>query len=154
MSDSGIKKESAGFSVRGKILSAGVSLAVGLWFAGGCADKPSTASGVVRKTEPSNTAPSKPVAEPTPVQPLKAQTIDFTNPGDQFFTNTVTLSAKASSGLPVAFGGMGPCRIQGGSILTFSGTGEVTIVAVQPGNKEWMQAPMVKQRFMVRDTLK
>ena len=94
-------------------------------------------------------ASSTPAAEPA--ESLQTQTLDFANPGDQILTNTVVLDAKASSGLPVAFGGMGPCRIKRGSILTFTGTGTVTIVAVQPGNKVWMPAPLVKQSFMVRD---
>jgi hypothetical protein len=140
----GLGKKPAGFSIPWKILLAGLVLTTGLCLAGGCADKRSATGG-----EPEPIASSKPADEPA--QSLQTQTLDFANPGDQILTNTVVLGAQASSGLPVAFGGMGPCRIEGGSNLTFTGIGMVTVVAVQPGNKEWMQAPLVKQSFMVRD---
>jgi hypothetical protein len=153
MNSSRWTKNSAGFSKQWKVLLGGVSLAAGLCLANGCTDKQPATGG-----EPKQTALPKPVAkaaEPKPVvepvQPLKTQTIDFANPGDQIVTNIVSLSATANSGLPVSFGGVGPCRIKGGKILTFTGTGTVTIIAVQPGNKEWKQAPLTKQSFTVRD---
>ena len=148
------RRKPAGFSTLWKILPAGVSVVMSLCLANGCTDKQP-----VTGVEPKQMSRQIPVAhvveaKPAPAPPLKTQTIEFANPGDQFVTNTVVLSATASSGLPVMFGGMGPCRIRGGTHLTFSATGTVTIVAVQPGNKEWNQAPVVKQSFTVRDAAK
>jgi len=40
--------------------------------------------------------------------------------------------------------------ISDGTNLSFTGTGEVTIVAVQIGNESWSEAPLTSQTFMVR----
>jgi hypothetical protein len=147
------KRELVGFSTLWKILPAGLSVMISLCLANGCTDK-QPVTGVEPKQIASNPVSQVVEAKPAPAPLLKTQTIEFVNPGDQFVTNTVILRATASSRLPVMFGGMGPCRIKGGTHLTFSATGTVTIVAVQPGNKEWNQAPVVKQSFTVRDAAK
>ena len=78
------------------------------------------------------------------------QTItNFPSIGDQIVTNVVHLSAQASSGLPVIFAGFGQQSISGTN-LTFTGTGEVTIVAAQWGNENWNAAPVTSQAFVVR----
>ena len=78
------------------------------------------------------------------------QTITFPNPGTQERTNTVVLSATASSGLPVSFAvASGPASISGGNTLTFSGTGMVSIVASQAGDGNWNPAPNVTNAFNV-----
>jgi hypothetical protein len=70
-----------------------------------------------------------------------SQTIDFPPIADQWSTNCVSLAATASSGLPVAFAvGAGPGSISGGTALTFTGTGTVSIVASQAGNGNWLPA--------------
>ena len=68
--------------------------------------------------------------------------------GDQVVTNVVQLRAQASSGLPMIFAGYGPQQIVGNT-LTFTGTGEVTIVAAQWGNESWNAAIVSSQTFMV-----
>ena len=69
--------------------------------------------------------------------------------GNQLVTNVVHLSAQASSGLPVAFAGFGPQWIEDTN-LTFTGAGEVTIVAMQLGNENWSATPVTSQAFVVR----
>jgi hypothetical protein len=78
------------------------------------------------------------------------QTIDFPAIGAQWTTNVLTLSATASSGLPVSFAvGAGPASISGGTTLAFSGAGSVSIVASQAGNGSWNPAPSVTNTFSV-----
>jgi hypothetical protein len=78
------------------------------------------------------------------------QTIDFPAIGAQLTTNVLTLSATASSGLPVSFAvGAGPASISGGTTLAFSGAGSVSIVASQAGNGSWNPAPSVTNTFSV-----
>jgi hypothetical protein len=74
------------------------------------------------------------------------QTITFVAIEDQVTTNVVNLSATASSGLPVSFE-------VGGTQLSFSGTGEVSVVASQAGNTNWNAAVPVTNRFMVSEPI-
>jgi sugar lactone lactonase YvrE len=77
------------------------------------------------------------------------QTITFAPLGAQLATNTVALSATASSGLPVSFTLLGgPGQIIGGS-LSFTGPGQVTLVAAQSGDANWNAAPSITNRFNV-----
>ncbi len=67
-----------------------------------------------------------------------SQTIVFPAISDKILTNVVTLSATASSGLPVTFAvARGPGRITNSSMLAFTGTGTVVVTARQPGNSNW-----------------
>ena len=69
------------------------------------------------------------------------QTMAFPDPGAQWTTNHVGLSATASSGLPVAFSvASGPGAISGGTNLTFTGAGAVSVVATQAGDADWLPA--------------
>jgi len=77
------------------------------------------------------------------------QTITFGAIADQSVTNRLTLSATASSGLPVIFTvGSGPASINS-NVATFNATGMVSIVASQPGDTNWNPAPNVTQAFNV-----
>jgi hypothetical protein len=70
------------------------------------------------------------------------QGIAFPSPGDQLTTNVVTLSATATSGLSVAFAVIsGPGTIGGGTTLTFTNAGSVSIEATQAGDSNWNAAP-------------
>lgn len=81
---------------------------------------------------------------------ISDQTITFPAIGAQVATNVVHLSATASSGLSVSFAvGSGPATISGGTNLTFTGTGTVSIVASQAGNGDWNPAPNVTNSFSV-----
>ncbi len=94
----------------------------------------------------------------TPVQrsftvssaPKQNQTITFTTiPNKTFGDAPFTLTATASSGLPVSFQVMsGPATIIGNTV-TLSGAGTVVIEAVQPGNDTWNQALPVAQTITV-----
>jgi hypothetical protein len=67
------------------------------------------------------------------------QFITFDSPGAQLTTNRVGLAATASSALSVSFAvASGPAEITGGTNLSFSGAGSVSVVASQPGNTEWL----------------
>ena len=79
-----------------------------------------------------------------------SQTITFLAIGNKVTTDMVGLSATASSGLPVSFTvGSGPGSITGGTNLSFTGTGVVSVVASQAGNMNWNPAPNVTQAFNV-----
>jgi hypothetical protein len=69
------------------------------------------------------------------------QTVHFPAIGMQEVTNRVQLTATASSGLEVTFSVVsGPASISGGTALTFSGAGSVSIAARQAGNTIWNPA--------------
>ena len=78
------------------------------------------------------------------------QAITFPTIPDQIRNSQVSLTATASSGLPVTFTvGSGPAVITGGTTLSFTGTGAVSIVASQAGNAEWNAAVPVINTFNV-----
>ena len=69
------------------------------------------------------------------------QTVDFPDPGAQWTTSVVGLAATASSGLPVTFAvASGPGTIGGGTNLSFTGAGTVSVVATQAGDADWLPA--------------
>ena len=80
------------------------------------------------------------------------QQIDFPAIGAQVATNTVSLEAMASSGLPVAYSVTGPAVLNG-SVLSFSGAGTVTVTASQAGDDNWDAADDVAQSFEVTKAL-
>jgi hypothetical protein len=78
------------------------------------------------------------------------QAIDFPAISDKVATDAVGLFATATSGLPVTFAvTSGAASISGGTNLTFSGAGSVSIVASQAGNTNWLPAPRVTNTFNV-----
>jgi alpha-tubulin suppressor-like RCC1 family protein len=78
------------------------------------------------------------------------QTITFPAIGNKFTTDTVGLSATASSGLPVSFSVLsGLASLSGGTNLTFSAVGSVRIVASQAGDSSYNAAPNVTNTFNV-----
>ena len=68
---------------------------------------------------------------------------------NQVVTNTVQLSASASSKLDVLFTVSGPGKITGNTNLSFTGVGPVRVFANQPGNDLWSQAPTIVRTFQV-----
>lgn len=78
-----------------------------------------------------------------------AQTIAFSAIPEQNLTNTVTLSATASSGLPVSFAvAAGPGMITAG-VLSFTQTGIVNVVASQAGDGTYAAAASVTRQVVV-----
>jgi hypothetical protein len=80
-----------------------------------------------------------------------AQSITFVGPADQAFVDgNPTLSATASSGLPVAFASTTPvsCAVTD-SVVTFRTPAECTVVATQRGNAAFLAAPEVRQSFNI-----
>ena len=83
------------------------------------------------------------------------QTIDFPAIGDQVTTDVVVLAATASSGLDVSFAVFsGPADLdEDGVTLTFTGAGEVSVVASQAGGGGWDPADPVTNTFTVTKAL-
>jgi hypothetical protein len=82
---------------------------------------------------------------------LLPQTISFAAPAAQTLKSPpLTLSATASSGLPVQIALVsGPASLSG-SVLTFAGaTGQVALTATQPGNSQYLPAQPVTVSFPV-----
>ncbi len=81
---------------------------------------------------------------------LPSNSITFPEIPAQAITNTVVLSASASSGLPVSFVvASGPGILTNDVYLTFSSTGSVSVVASQGGDGDWDPAPDVTNTFEV-----
>ncbi|MBU4199589.1 MAG: immunoglobulin domain-containing protein [Verrucomicrobia bacterium] len=92
------------------------------------------------------------VANSTLIVAKANQTITFPAIPDQWVTSQVTLSATAASGLPVTFTiGSGPGVITGGTLLSFTGVGTVSIIASQAGNTNWNSAANVTKTVTVKD---
>lgn len=78
------------------------------------------------------------------------QTIDFTPLTDKVYgSGAITLSATASSGLPVTFDLVSGPAIVNGSTVTITGVGPVVIAARQAGNSSWLPAGAVTRGFNV-----
>ena len=78
------------------------------------------------------------------------QTITFPAITNQVKTSVVRLAATASSGLPVSFAvASGPATISGGTNLSFSTEGKVSVTASQAGNTQYDPAPDVTRSFFV-----
>jgi hypothetical protein len=81
-----------------------------------------------------------------------SQTITFPAiPNQTTVGGTVTLKAKASSGLAVTYSVEGPATISG-SKLTTTGTGTVTVTAARAANANYNAATSVKRSFTVSST--
>ena len=87
------------------------------------------------------------VSEPS----VSDQTITFEEIQNKLTTDPpFTLSATASSGLPVTFEVVaGPATVAGNTVTLTGTPGAVTIRAIQPGNAEFNPAPTVERRFFV-----
>lgn len=79
-----------------------------------------------------------------------SQTINFPPvPGQTYGNNPLTLTATASSNLPVSFNVLtGPGTLNGSS-LTFTGAGSITVRATQPGDSNYAPATPVDQVIAV-----
>ncbi len=79
-----------------------------------------------------------------------SQTITFASLADRGFTNDpITLSATASSGLPVSFAVQsGPATLSGNA-LTMTGTGTITLRASQSGNTNYFAAVSINRSFVI-----
>jgi len=80
-----------------------------------------------------------------------SQTITgFSNPGPRVANTTVNLSATSGgSNNPVTFTAEGPAAIDGNNVLSFTGTGSVTVRANQAGDANYHPAPEVAHTFTV-----
>jgi uncharacterized protein YjiK/phosphodiesterase/alkaline phosphatase D-like protein len=77
------------------------------------------------------------------------QTIAFNPLGNKTFGNApFTVSATASSGLPVSFAASGNCTVAG-NLVTLTAAGSCTITASQAGNADFSPAQDVSQTFSI-----
>lgn len=84
------------------------------------------------------------------ILPKQPQSITFNPIEDQFLeAGSLTLSATASSGLPVSFGLVSGSVTLSGNELSFTGLGTVTISASQSGNDQYLAADPVEQSFEI-----
>jgi YVTN family beta-propeller protein len=75
------------------------------------------------------------------VTSLATQTITLTGvPTSAVYGATFTVSASASSGLPVTIGVSGLCSLKGSTVTMTSGTGTCTVTASQAGNSSYAPA--------------
>lgn len=79
-----------------------------------------------------------------------AQTITFASPGPQTVGATISLTASASSGLPVVLASTTPsvCTVTG-NVLTSLAAGNCIVTANQSGNTTFAAAPMVSRTLSV-----
>lgn len=75
-----------------------------------------------------------------------AQTILFARMPNLPVNTTMTLTARATSGLPVSYSVSGPATLAGNRV-TPTGPGQVTVTATQPGNGNYAAATPVSQSF-------
>lgn len=84
------------------------------------------------------------------ILPKQPQSITFNPIEDQFLeAGSLTLSATASSGLPVSFEVVRGSVTLSGDELSFTGLGTVTISASQSGNVQYLAADPVEQSFEI-----
>ncbi len=96
-------------------------------------------------------ASSSPLTLPITLTIAKApQTISLPSIPSQYTTNRIQLAGTAGSGLPVNYAiANGPAILSDGTNLSFSGTGSVTLLAMQAGNANWNAAPILTNTFTV-----
>ena len=104
-----------------------------------------------RVSATNNSGESLPSAPSAAVTPLGAQAIVFANPGPQTFGTSPTLSASASSGLPISWSSNTPsvCVVSGSSVLTLLSVGTCTVSALQPGNGVFAAASPIARTFAI-----
>ncbi len=79
----------------------------------------------------------------------QSQTISFASPGAHTYGDApFTLTATASSGLPVTFSASGACAITG-STVTITAAGSCALTANQPGNTTYSPAAPVSQTITI-----
>lgn len=80
-----------------------------------------------------------------------AQNINFPIISDQDINSTpFTLTATASSGLPVSYSLISGPGVLSGNQLTYTGVGTISITALQPGDTNYLAANSVNRTFCVR----
>jgi len=80
----------------------------------------------------------------------QSQTISFPNPGSQTYgVAPITLTASASSGLPVSYTVSYGLATVNGTTLAIAGVGNVTVLATQTGDATYAAATPVSVTFLV-----
>lgn len=102
-------------------------------------------------TATNNVGTGNPSTASNSVTPQGTQTINFSNPGSQNFGTSPTLTAMATSGLPVTFSSTtgSICTISPTGLLSFKAPGTCTINGDQGGNAAFLAATQVSQSFAI-----
>ena len=99
-----------------------------------------------------NTVGSSCSGEPVTISPvsLQSQSITFNQPLGPYVigTESVSLTATASSGLPVRYTASGPCHMTGGK-LTLTAVGVCTVIASQAGDSTYAAAQSVTRQVVI-----
>ena len=100
-----------------------------------------------------NYAQAPQVTQTITVSPVQAQTISFTAPAAGYVGGSATLTATASSGLPVTFSvdsssGVGVCTVSGDTV-SYTAVGSCVIDANQAGSPSYQAAPQVTQTITI-----
>lgn len=102
----------------------------------------------VKASQPGNENYEPVSTEQTFVVGKASQTIDFAPLPPANVQDVVTLSATASSGLPVAFDIISGPGALAGNALSFTGEGAVVVEASQPGDANYLPASTVEQTIL------
>ena len=127
------------FSASGNCTIAGAT--VTLTGAGNCS---------ITATQPGNGSynPAAPVIQTFQIAKA-SQTIDFNPPADKTIGDPpFSVSASASSGLPVSFSASGSCSIAG-AVVSIDSVGSCAITASQDGNSDYAAATPVTHTFQI-----
>ena len=107
----------------------------------------------VTASQPGNDqyAPADPVTRSFPVQKIP-QMIDFPQPPDVAFGRPVTLTATASSRLPVSYSTSTPdvCTLSGRTVTTTTAAGACAITASQAGDARYAPARDLVRSFRIK----
>jgi hypothetical protein len=136
----------AGASAALQTTSTGATLVISVASTASTGTYPLTLSGTAGTT--TVTAP----ISLTVTVPPQSQTITFNPIASQIVGGSLTLSATASSGLPVSFSVVqnGNCSISG-NVVTFLNTGNCGVLANQAGNSSYTAAPQVGQIIVINN---
>ena len=111
---------------------------------------------IIQATQTGNSAyAAAPMVQQNIAVHLAAQTITFPAPtATEYALTEVTLTATASSGLPITYSSISPsiCTVSG-STASLLAPGICYIHAAQAGNTVYSVAPLVTQSFLVHDAL-
>jgi hypothetical protein len=88
-----------------------------------------------------------------PDESKQTQSIDFAEIAPQLLQDrSLQLQATASSGLPVLFSSWNTeIAVIEGDKTVFKQTGQVNIIAYQPGNEQFYEAPEITRQLLIRD---
>ena len=97
---------------------------------------------------------TKPMIDPPSENEKQSQTINFPTIPDQLNTSEpITLTASASSNLPITYSILaGPAKVNGNNLTLNGTTGTIVVNAAQWGNEKYYPAQSINRAFKVIDS--